>query len=129
MILGSGALGIWPKVGVPNVVLTPEAPAVRAGSEIPARKLLVRLKASARTSNLYASRIGNSRESAISSPKKCGPGILLRPKPLSVPGAGVVKAFGLIQQLGLGLAHNGSDSTWTGRSFPVSPFKATSVER
>ena len=37
--------------------------------------------------------------------------MLLRSVPLSVPGAGVVKAFGLIQQLGLGLAHNGFEST------------------
>ena len=30
-ILGSSALVIWPKVGVPKVVLTPEAPASQAG--------------------------------------------------------------------------------------------------
>ena len=43
--------------------------------------------------------------------------MLFRPVPLSVPGAGLAKAFGLIQQLGLGLAHSGFESTCTGRSF------------
>src|SRR5580704_4929219 len=68
-ILGSSALVTWPKVGVPKMVLTPETPAVRAGSGTPARKLLLRLKASARNSTRYLSTIGNSLETAISSPK------------------------------------------------------------
>ena len=45
------------------------------------------------------------------------------------PAAGVVKAAGLIQQLVRGFAHSGFCRTWTGRSLPLSPFKAKSVER
>src|SRR5579862_6768327 len=89
MILGSSALVIWPKVGVPKVVLTPEAPAARLGREIPARKLLVTLKASARNCSVYRSRIANSRWTDVSMLKNEGPGILSRPVALSVPRGGV----------------------------------------
>jgi hypothetical protein len=119
MMRGSSAVSTWPNVGVPKVRLRPEPPTAVLGGATPARKLLLMLKASARTSNLYPSRIANSRDSDMSTWKKAGPGMLLRPKALSVPGAGVVKAFGLIQQCGPGLAHSGFDSIWTGRSLLV----------
>src|SRR5208337_3756094 len=134
-IRGSSALVIWPKVDVPNVVLTPDWPASKLGGEMPARKLLVMLKASARISNRYPSRIENSLESDMSNWKKLGPGMLLRPNGLSVPGAGSANAFGLIQQVGPGFAHSGFASIWTGRSVPApgapvtpSALSATSLD-
>src|SRR5579859_1408410 len=113
---GSSALVIWPKVGVPKVRPSPDAPACKLGNEIPGCMLLVTLKASARTSNLPRSPTLNSRENAVSNVQNLGPGMLLRPIGLSEPNAGEAKPAGLIQQLGAGpgLAHNVFCDTWTG---------------
>src|SRR5579871_755743 len=115
---GSSALVIWPKVGEPNVRLTPEAPATRLGSEMPGRMLLVTFKASARNStDSRRSPKRNSRESAVPNCQNRGPGTLLRAMGLNVPRAGDWNAAGLIQQLGEGpgLEHRVFCRTWTGR--------------
>src|SRR5579864_2610212 len=103
---GSSELVTVPNPGVPKVRLTPEAPACRLGGEIPARWLLVRLKASPRTSSVYPSRILNTRDSAMSNCQNIGPLMASRLRLPKVPGAGLANAFGLIQQFGVGFAHN-----------------------
>src|SRR5271157_4828391 len=103
---GSSAVVMLPNVAVPNVVPMPEPPAakpVEPGAEgMPARKLLVRLKASARNSTVCFSRMRIDLAIARSICQNAGPGMLFLPTPLNVPSAGVAKAAGLIQQLGGG---------------------------
>src|SRR6202030_4233854 len=103
---GSSELVTVPNPAVPKVRLRPEAPACRLGGEIPARWLLVRLKASPRTSRLQPSRTLNTREAAMSNCQNIGPRIVSRLRLPKVPGVGLANAPGLIQQVGLGLAHN-----------------------
>src|SRR5580698_231894 len=104
---GSRSLVNVPKVEVPKVVLRPDPPADRLGSGIPARTLLLRLKASARNSKFCLSVILNSLPAATSIWKNIGPGTLSLPMGLKVPGATNFEenARGLIQQVGLGFAH------------------------
>src|SRR5579871_6583087 len=123
---GSSALVILPKLAAPNVVTRPDPPDVKAGGAMPARKLLVTLKASARNSRVCRSVIAKIRPTAVSIWKKDGPGTLSRPIGLSVPGAGFAKAAGLIQQFGPGFAHNGLPKIWSGLCVPAA-FKAMSV--
>src|SRR5262245_38744903 len=87
MILGSSAPLIVPK----NWVL----PTPVAG--LPRRTPFRRLKASARTSSLCRSRIGNDLESAVSNLQNPGPKTVPTPKSLSVPRAGGANAAGLSQ--------------------------------
>src|SRR5579863_7307147 len=98
---GSSAVVIWPNVDVPNVVPIPEPPAakpVEPGAEgMPERKLLVRLKASARNWIVCCSWMRKSLAIDRSICQNAGPGMLFLPVVLNVPVAGVAKAAGLIQ--------------------------------
>src|SRR5665213_229423 len=110
MMRGSSVLMMVPNPGVPYVRLRPVEPARRLGGDRPALMLLVRLKASARNSSVYPSRIVTTREAAISNCQNAGAFTLLRPRLPKVPAAGAENAAGLIQQLGFGLAHNEFDA-------------------
>src|SRR5438132_1823344 len=101
MILGSWAERICPNWGLFLAVVTVTNPGA------PARKLLVRLNASPRTSMVFPSVMWKMRDNAASICQKPGPGIFERPRLPSAPVAGCANAAGLIQQAGRGLSHNG----------------------
>src|SRR5881396_387569 len=101
MIRGSWAVRIWPNCGLFRIVVTRGIPGA------PARKLLVRLNASARTSTVLRSVTRKMRDSAISISQNPGPGMLERPELPSVPRADCANAAGLIQHDGLGSSHSG----------------------
>src|SRR2546427_8474804 len=101
MILGSWAERICPNWGLFLAVVTVANPGA------PARKLLVRLNASPRTSMVFPSVMRKIRDSAASICQNPGPGMLDRPTLPSVPVAGCANAAGLIQHAGRGLSHSG----------------------
>src|SRR5438093_5361521 len=101
MILGSWAVRICPNCGLFRAVVTRGIPGP------PARKLLVRLNASARTSTVLPSLTRKMRDNAMSIYQNPGPGMLERPELPSVPRAGCANAAGLIQHDGQGSSHSG----------------------
>src|SRR5260370_41027379 len=115
MMRGSSALVIWPKLAEPNVVTTPEPPAAKLGSGRPARKLLVRLKASPLICSRCRSVIRKFRVRERSNCQKFGPGTLARFMVLKVPAAGRANAAALIKHAEVGLAHCVLLKIWRGR--------------
>src|SRR5215468_6802189 len=107
----SRALVIWPNVGDPSASETPGPPANRFGGAAPARKLLVRLKASSRSCIFWCSVIRKFRVRARSNCQKLGPGTLPRFMVLKVPKAGSANAAGLTQHDAVGLEQSVFGST------------------
>src|SRR6185437_2500740 len=111
MIRGSCAVKIRPKFWLLSAVVT-----------APARKLLVRLNASPRTSRLARSRTRKILDNAMSIWKNPGPGIFDLPAFPSVPAVGRANASLLIQltqgamlaHADPGLATRGFARTWLG---------------
>src|SRR5262245_66114150 len=81
-------------LGSLDVVITPKVLALKFVAGSPGRRLLVTLKASARTSSLWVSRSWKARERAISNCQVPGPCILLGPMFPYRPLAGCVNARG-----------------------------------